>query len=126
MPGSTGWPMRVGSFSTAVNLCSWTNLQPEIVNDSKPNCHAASAARQVEDIPAAPCRGLFPLTPALSLGERVNASLRRAQSRYLCVLPREARCSLSLRERVTVRGNGAKYPLAHRTIPGTVELDEPS
>src|SRR5439155_20318813 len=39
---------------------------------------------------------------------------------------RVARCSLSLRERGRVRGNGANGPLAYRTIPGTVELDETS
>jgi hypothetical protein len=39
---------------------------------------------------------------------------------------RDARCSLSLRERVRVRGNGANYALAYRLIPGTVELDESS
>ena len=41
----------------------------------------------------------------------------------------EARCSLSLsslRERVRVRANGANYPLAYQTIPGTVELGESS
>jgi len=38
----------------------------------------------------------------------------------------EARCSLSLRERVRVRGNGANDSIAYRTIPGTVELDESS
>jgi len=37
----------------------------------------ASAEREVEDIPAAPCGGLFPLTPALSLGERVREGKRR-------------------------------------------------
>ncbi len=69
-------------------------------------------------------RGLFPLTPALSLGERVNPSLRGEQSRSLGFSLPDARCSLSLGERVRVRGNCADYPLAHRTIPGTVELDE--
>ena len=97
----------------------------EIVNGSKPNSPAAWAARQVEDIPAAPGRDLFP-TPALSLGERVNPSLCGEQSRYLALPLRDARCSLSLRERVRVRGNGANYPLPYRTIPGTVELDESS
>src|SRR2546426_11662842 len=38
----------------------------------------------------------------------------------------EARCSLSLRERVRVRGNGANDSIAYRTILGTVELDESS
>ena len=37
---------------------------------------------------------------------------------------RDARSSLSLRERVRVRGNGANHWLAYRTVPGTVELDE--
>src|SRR5438093_758539 len=40
--------------------------------------------------------------------------------------PRGARCSLSLRERVRVKGNGANHRLAYRTVPGTVELDESS
>jgi len=67
-------------------------------------------------------RGLFPLTPALSLGERVNPSPRGEQSRSLGFSLPNARYSLSLGERV--RGNCADYPLEHRTIPGTVELDE--
>src|SRR6267143_5878133 len=37
----------------------------------------ASAARQAEAIRAAPCGGLFPLTPALSLGERDRVGKRR-------------------------------------------------
>ena len=40
----------------------------EIVNGAKPYIPAASALRQVEDIRVTPCSGLFPLTPALSLG----------------------------------------------------------
>src|SRR5437867_4825252 len=75
------------------------------------------AARQVEDVPVAPCGGLFPLTPALSLGERVNRSPRGEQSRRLGPPLRHARCSLSPRERVRVRGNGANDPLALGTIP---------
>src|SRR2546426_8302101 len=81
----------------------------------------ASAARQVLGIPTAPCGGLFPLTPALSLGERVNPALRREQSRFLGFPLRDARRSLSLRERVRVRGNGANEALAYRTFPGSVE-----
>ena len=46
----------------------------------------------------------FPLTPALSLGERVNRSLRGAQSTPVGFPLRNARCSLSPRERVRVRG----------------------
>jgi hypothetical protein len=37
-----------------------------------------------------------------------------------------AGCSLSLRERDRVRGNGANALLAYRTIDGTFELDESS
>src|SRR5213593_1949381 len=74
---------------------------------SKPCSPGASAAGQVETILTAPCSGLFPLTPTLSLGERVNPAPRGEQSRDLGFPLREARCSLSLRERVRVRGNGA-------------------
>ena len=96
------------------------------MNGSKPYSPAASAIRQVVNIPAAPCSGLFPLTPALSLGERVDAAPHRAQSKALGFPRREARCSLSLRERDRVRGNCANAPLAYKNIPGTVELDESS
>ena len=34
----------------------------------------------------------------------------------------DARCFLSLRERIKVRGNGANSNLGYRTIPGPVEL----
>src|SRR6266568_852494 len=79
-----------------------------------------SAARQVLGIPTAPCGGLFPLTPALSLGERVNPARRGEQSRFLGFPLRDARCSLSPGERVRV-GGGANEALAYRTFPGTVE-----
>jgi len=82
----------------------------------------ASLAREVEDIPVAPCGVSFP-SPALSLGERVNL-LATEYSPDLSALG--ARCSLSLGERVRVRGNGANDPLPYRTIRGTVELDESS
>jgi len=59
------------------------------------------AARQVEDIRFARFSGFFPL----SLGERVNPTLRRVQSRLSGFPLRDARCSLSLRERVRV-GSG--------------------
>jgi len=48
-----------------------------------------------------------PLTPALSRGERVNLTRRGEASRPVCFPLRDAGCSLSLRERVRVRGNGA-------------------
>jgi hypothetical protein len=80
------------------------------------------AARQGEAIRAAARHGFFPLTPALSLGERVNPSLRGVQSRAVGPPLRDARCSLSLRERVRVRGNRANDHPAYRTTPGSVEL----
>src|SRR5438128_12228841 len=86
----------------------------------------ALAARRSEDIRAARCGGFFPLTPALSLGERVHHPLRGGQSRPVGFPLPDARCSLSLRERVSARGNGAKYHPAYQTIPGTVELGESS
>ena len=65
----------------------------------------------------------FP-TPALSLWERVNHALRGEQAKPAGFPLRDARCSLSLGERVRVRGNGAaNYPL-YRSIPRTVELGE--
>src|SRR5437870_1143879 len=86
----------------------------------------SSAGRQVEDNPAPPCGGLIPLTPALSLGERVNPSRRGEHSRPRGFPLRDARCSLSLGERVRVRGISANDPVAYRTSPGTVELEESS
>src|SRR6266550_1662971 len=86
----------------------------------------ALAARRSEDIRAARYGGFFPLTPALSLGERVHQPLRGGQSRPVGFPLPNARCSLSLRERARVRGNGANYHPAYQTIPGTVELGESS
>jgi len=76
------------------------------VKGSKPCSAGAYAIRQGQDIRAAQCVGFFPLTPALSLGERVIPSLRGEQSRPVGFTLRDARCCLSLRERVRVRGNG--------------------
>src|SRR5881628_287338 len=84
----------------------------------------ALAARQGQDIRAARCGGFFPLTPALSLGEKVNPPLRGEQSRPVGFPLRDARCSLSLRERVRVRGNGTACPVQSRTIPGNVAVGE--
>src|SRR6266851_4543248 len=86
----------------------------------------ALAVRQGQDIRASRCGGFFPLTPALSLGERVNQSLRGEQSKPVGFPLRDARCSLSLRERVRVRGNGANCDPAYLTTPGTVEPCESS
>jgi len=96
------------------------------MNSSKPYSPAASGTRQVEDIRVALFSSRFPLTPALSLGERVNRYVHGEQSRQLGFALRGARCSLSLWERVRVRGNGASDPLGRRTIPGTVEVHDSS
>src|SRR6267154_5379744 len=82
----------------------------------------ALAVRQGQDIRAWRFGGLFPLSPALSLGERVKPSLRGEQSRPVGFPLRDARCSLSLRERVRVRGNGAAYHPLYRITPANVEL----
>ncbi len=84
----------------------------------------AIVVRQGEDIRAARRGGIIPLTPALSLGERVNHSLPGEQSTPFGLPLRNARCSLSPRERARVRGNGAKYHPPCRTNPGLVELGE--
>jgi len=55
----------------------------EFVNRSRPGSPAASVARQVEDMRAAPSSGRFPLTPTLFLGERASPSRRGDQSRPL-------------------------------------------
>ena len=78
---------------------------------------------------------LFPLSHPMGEGSGVREMGERGEGEPF--LPRStiqtfrlslhgARCSLSLRERVRVRGNGANDPLAFRTIPGTVELVESS
>src|SRR5437016_9242717 len=84
----------------------------------------ALAVRRSQDITAARCGGFFPVTPALSLGERVNPARLGEQSRPVGFPLRDARCSLSLRERVRVRGNGAACHPAYRNIPAIVELSE--
>src|SRR5213594_4363631 len=56
-------------------------------------------------------------------GKRVNQSFRGDQSKRLGFPLRAARCSLSLRERIRVRGNNANDDLPYGTVPGTVKLD---
>src|SRR5213593_5112436 len=77
----------------------------------------ATAPRQGEGIHVAQRGGFFPLTPALSPGERVTLSRPRAQSKPVGFPLRDAPCSLSLRERVRVRGNGVNYSPSYRLIP---------
>jgi hypothetical protein len=64
--------------------------------------------------------------PSLLRGERVNPSQRGEQSRYLGFRLRAARCSLSLRERVRVRGNCSAYDHAYWTILESVKLGRSS
>src|SRR5437667_12113782 len=69
----------------------------------------------------------IPLPLQRALGERVSLSLRGEQSTALGLPLRNARCSLSLSSlRERVRGNGAAYHPAYRTVPGNVELGESS
>ena len=56
----------------------------------------ALAGRQGQDIRASRCNVFFPLTPVLSVGERVNRSLRGEQSKPVRFRLRDARCSLPL------------------------------
>ena len=53
------------------------------------------------------------------LGERVNHPLRGGQSRRVDFPLPDERCSLCLRERARVRGNGANYHPAYQTIAGS-------
>ena len=46
----------------------------------------------------------IPLTPALSLGERENRPQSAGETRVIGLFATELSCSLSLRERVRVRG----------------------
>src|ERR1051326_8250814 len=66
-----------------------------MMNGSEQHNLRTSASRQAEGIPAGPCGDFFPLTPALSLGERVR-----------------------------VRGNGTPFATATQTGTELVELCE--
>src|SRR5438093_8439776 len=84
----------------------------------------ALAARQDEDIRAR-CSGFFPLTPALSLGERVNPSHRGEQSRLAGFPPRHLMPGFPLPEGEG-QGEGELRELLSRIsgIPGTVNRSE--
>jgi len=84
------------------------DLSDGMMKPDKSSCGSrASAARPGEDKRASQRGGFFPLTPALSRWERVKPALPGVQSTQVGFPLREARCSLSPRERVRVRGNGA-------------------
>ncbi len=75
------------------------------MNSPKPMDLRTVTARLGEDSRLARGSGCIPLTPALSLGERVKGSPPGAQSTSVGFPLRLARCSLSSGERVRVRGN---------------------
>src|SRR5438128_8177663 len=96
-------------------------LSDGTMKPDKSSCGSrASAARPGEDKRASQRGGFFPLTPALSRWERVKPALPGVQSTQVGFPLREARCSLSPRERVRVRGNGANYHLACWTNSRTI------
>src|SRR5438552_10201612 len=108
---------ETGSRARSKAFAGWADLLQagvecgvvKIVNGSKPYWGMrVAAARQAKGICAESCDGVFPLTPALSLGERVAHFRCGKQSRLLSFPLRAARCSLSLGERVGVRGNSAR------------------
>ena len=96
------------------------------MNGTKPYGPSGNRRMPKRKLSRGVARVSFPLTPALSRGERVNHSLLGAQSRGVALPLREARFSLSQRERVRVRGNGAKFHPAYRTNQGTFALSESS
>ena len=83
-------------------------------------------ARQGKGMRLARRGGFFPLTPALSLGERVSLlcpeNNRHPSAFHFAMLAVPS----PPRERVRMRGNGVKFYPAFRTNPGIVELDESS
>ena len=84
-----------------------------------------SAARPGGDNRVSQRGGFFPLTPALSRRERVKPVVSGVQSTQEGFPPRDARCSLSPRERVRVRGHGANYHPTCWVSSRTIELNEP-
>ena len=69
----------------------------------------------------------FPLTPALSLGEReIRLPSRDESEHFRCATYPGERCSLSLGERAGVRGNGPYSNRTSQTLAGTVKLFESS
>src|SRR6266487_1314295 len=100
------------------------NRRLEIVNDPKPYSRAGTGRTPRPGHTRRAVRwGLSPHPSPPPWGEG-EPSLRGEQSGLLGFPLRDARCSLSLRESVRVRGNGVACHIACRTIPGTVLLGE--
>src|SRR5438552_13528809 len=97
------------------------SLKLEIVNGSKP--YSPSAIGRTSSRGPARCALQWSVSPhpgPLPWGEGESSSPGSNIQTFRLSL-RGARCSLSLRERVRVRGNGANYQLADLTIPGAIE-----
>ena len=96
------------------------------MHGSKPNSPAGIARMTYRGHSRCAVRSsVSPHPSPLPWGEGEASSPRSAIEPFQVSL-RDARCSLSPRQRVRVRGNGANDLLLYRTIPGTVELDESS
>jgi len=96
------------------------------VNGSKPNTAARVGHTTSRRYSQCAVRWSFSPHPSpLPWGEGEPFSPRSTIQTYRLSL-RGARCSLSLRERARVRGNGVNYPLAYRTVPETIEPEETS
>src|SRR2546425_8564412 len=95
----------------------------EFVNGSQPYSAAGIDRTTRPGRPRLAGGGCFPLTPSLSLGERVSPSIRGGQSGPVGFPLRDARCSLSLRVRVretartTRAGVGPFLELSNWTSP---------
>jgi len=96
------------------------------MNSSKSYDPAGIGRTPRQRYPRGPLRWVLSPHPSPLPRERVNPSLRGEQSSPVGFPLRVARCSLSLRERVRVRGNGVAYHPACRTIRDTVEVGESS
>ena len=96
------------------------------MNGSKPSSAAGTGLMPMPIQPPLAVRWVLSPHPSpLPWGEGEPFTARRAIQSVGFPL-REARCSLSLRERVRVRGKGAAFHPLYRTIPGNVELGESS
>ena len=108
--------MKVSEFGQSQRL--------EIVNGSKPYSATGIGHTTRPGQPRLSVRWVLSPHPSpLPWGEGEPTSVRRIIQTVGFSL-RDARCSLSLRDRVRVRGNAVADHPAYLTIPGTDELGE--
>src|SRR2546427_3226683 len=104
----------------------WQSRRLEFVKGSKPYGAAGIDRAPRPGFPSLAGGGCFPLTPSLSLGERVSPfdPRRTVQTRRLST----ARCALFPLPEGEGQGEGKRRqrPARVRTNPGTVELYESS